>query len=41
MNSENKLKQKIYSIPNIYNNINQFIYNLAAPKITLKDIYII
>ena len=41
MNTENKLKQKIYSIPNIYNDINQFICNLEAPKITLNHIYII
>ena len=39
MNSDNKIKQRIFSIPNIYNNINQlFIDNLAAPEITLSDI---
>jgi hypothetical protein len=39
MKSDNKIKQRIFSIPNIYNNINQlFIDNLAAPEITLSDI---
>ena len=39
MNSDNMQEQRIYSIPNIYNDINQlFIDNLAAPEITLKDL---
>ena len=39
MNSNNKQSQRIYSIPNIYSNINQlFIDNLAAPEITLRDL---
>ena len=38
-NSDNKLEQKIYSIPNIYDNINQlFIDNLEGPEITLKEL---
>jgi len=37
MDKDNKEKQRIYSIPNIYNNINQlFIDNLEGPEITLK-----
>ena len=39
MNSDNKKKQRIYSIPNIYNNINQlFIDNLEGPELTLRDL---
>ena len=39
MNSENKQKRRIYTVPNIYNNINQlFIDNLDGPNITLEDL---
>jgi hypothetical protein len=39
MNSNNKQNQRIYSIPNIYNDINQiFINNLEGPELTLKEI---
>ena len=39
MDSDNKQKQRIFSIPNIYNNINQlFIDNLECPEITLKEL---
>lgn len=39
MNSNNKQNQRIYSIPNIYNDINQiFINNLEGPELTLKKI---
>ena len=41
MNSDSKKIQKIYSIPNIYEHINQlFIDNLSGPEITLKDLLI-
>ena len=39
MDSDDLENQNIYSIPNIYNNINQlFIDNLAGPEITLKEL---
>ena len=39
MNSDDKQQQRIYSIPNIYDNINQlFIDNLEAPEITLREL---
>ena len=39
MDSDNKQKQRIFSIPNIYDNINQlFIDNLEGPEITLKEL---
>ena len=39
MDADNLENQIIYSIPNIYNNINQiFIDNLAGPEITLKEL---
>ena len=39
MNSDSKKIEKIYSIPNIYEHINQlFIDNLSGPEITLKDL---
>ena len=39
MDSDNKKKQRIYSIPNIYNNINQlFLDNLEGPELTLRDL---
>ena len=39
MKNDSKKKQKIYSVPNIYENINQlFIDNLKGPEITLKDL---
>jgi len=39
MDSDNKQKQRIYSIPNIYDNINQlFMDNLEGPEITLEEL---
>ena len=39
MHSDSEREQRIYSIPNIYENINQlFIDNLEGPEITLDDL---
>ena len=39
MHSDFEREQRIYSIPNIYENINQlFIDNLEGPEITLDDL---
>ena len=40
MNSDYNQKRRIYSVPNIYNNINQiFIDNLDGPNIKLNDLF--
>jgi len=39
MDSDNQVKQRIYSIPNIYDNINQLLIdNLEGPEISLKKL---